>query len=101
MPIGLGPNIVMPPLQSNLPPPGINLGLGQLGPLGPMGGFPPGPIGLKPPTGMHQGPPGFVPPPTNVRERIKHLIKDKNNIISLPQDSSKRLLSEPLKFLLE
>jgi hypothetical protein len=98
LPIGMGPNIVMPSLQNNIPPPG--LGMGQLGqiPLGPMGGFPGGPVGIKPPM-LNQNPQNFGQ--TNVRERIKHILKDKNNFMNSKEDASKRLLSEPLKFLIE
>lgn len=107
IPMGLGPNIVVPTLQNNIPP-----GMGALGPIGMgqipmgMGGFN-GPLGMKPPM-MGQGVPGVpgVPfPPQNssdaIRQRIKHIIKDKANFLNSNQDTTKRLLSEPLKFLIE
>lgn len=103
-PIGLGPNIVVPSIQNNLPPGlgNVHMGMGQL-PL--MGGFN-GPLGLKPPM-IGQGVPG-VPggfPAQNtaegIRQRIKHIIKDKVNFLNDTTDRPKRLLTEPLKFLIE
>jgi hypothetical protein len=104
IPMGLGPNIVIPNLQNNLPPPGIvglgGLGMGQL-PIG-MGGFP-GQVGLKAPTGiLGQGAPSYGQPRgDDIRQRIKHIVKDKANFINSNQESTKRLLSDPLKFLIE
>jgi hypothetical protein len=100
LPIGLGPNIVMP---SNNLPPGLGLGpnapLGQL-PLGPMGGF--SGVSMKPPGAINPNGPGFNPNAgESIRQRIKHIIRDKANFINSNQDSTKRLLSEPLKFLIE
>jgi hypothetical protein len=106
IPMGIGPNIVLPSIQNNLPP-GIG-GIGGLGPIGmgqmpmPMGAFN-GPLGMKPQM-MGQGGPGGFPPQNsadNIRQRIKHIIKDKANFLNANQDSTKRLLSEPLKFLIE
>ena len=103
MPLGMGPNIVMPSLQNNLPPPGLGMpiGLGQMGqiPLGPMGGFPAGMKAPGLPGNMMQSPPTFGG--SNVRDRIKHIIKDKVNFMQANPDSTKRLLSDPLKFLIE
>lgn len=90
MPINLGPNIVIPSMQSNIPPPpglgGINP-IGQI-PMGPLGGFP-GSV-MKPP-GLQNN---FPQNPTDgIRQRIKHIVKDKANFINSNQDSTKRLLS--------
>jgi hypothetical protein len=114
MPINIGPNIVVP---NNLPP-GISslgpLGMGQL-PMG-MGGFN-APLNMKPPMmgqglppGIPGGLPGSIPgmpsfPPQNpndaIRNRIKNIIKDKASFLNSNQEATKRLLSEPLKFLIE
>lgn len=106
MPLGMGPNIVMPSLQTNLPPPGLVMpqnfsSMGQMGqiPLGPMGGFPAGMKAPGLPGTMMQSPPTFGS--SNVRDRIKHIIKDKANFMQANPDSTKRLLSDPLKFLIE
>jgi hypothetical protein len=100
MPMGIGPNIVVPNLPNNLPP-----GISGLGPLGmgqiPMGQIPMG--GFNAPR-LPPGVPGGFPPqnPTDaIRLRIKNIIKDKASFLSTNQESTKRLLSEPLKFLIE
>lgn len=108
IPMGIGPNIVVPNLPNNLPP-----GIGGLGPIG-MGQLPMGmggfnaPMGIKPPM-IGQGippvpgvPGGFTQNPGEaIRQRIKNIIKDKASFQNMPQESTKRLLSEPLKFLIE
>ena len=102
IPIGLGPNLVMPSIPGGMAPPGLG-GLGPMGPppMGPMGGFT-GPMGMKPPVMMGQNVPGFGQNPTEgMRGRIKHILKDKANFINSNPDTAKRLLSEPLKFLIE
>jgi hypothetical protein len=59
------------------------------------------PIGLglaniKPPSTL-----GMInqSPADNLRQRIKHILKDKANFINSNQDSAKRLLFDPLKFM--
>lgn len=102
MPIGLGPNIVVPSLQNTLPP-----GISGMGPMGmgpmPIGGFNP-PL-LKPPMmGQVPGVPAGFPVQNSseaIKQRIKHIIKDKANFLNANQETTKRLLSEPLKFLIE
>ncbi len=84
LPMGLGPNIV--PLQSNIPPSGI---VGPMG-LGPLGY--PNPVGLKPP-GLQVNPNFNQNNAEGLRQRIKHIVKDKANFINSNQDTSKRLLS--------
>lgn len=89
MPINLGPNIVIPSMQNNIPPPpglgGINP-LGQI-PMGPLGGFP---GSMKPPGLQNNFPQN---PVDGIRQRIKHIVKDKANFINSNQESTKRLLS--------
>lgn len=111
IPMNIGPSIVVP---NNLPPGISGLGpmaMGQLPPMG-MGGFN-GPLNMKPPM-MGQGlppgipsglpgVPGFAPQNPNdaIRNRIKNIIKDKASFLNSNQEATKRLLSEPLKFLIE
>lgn len=96
IPMNLGPNIVT--MQNNIPPPGLNAmnPLGQL-PMG-LGGFP-GSVPMKPPGLQNNFPPQNSA--DGIRLRIKHIIKDKANFINSNQDSTKRILSEPLRFLIE
>lgn len=93
MPLGIGPNIAS--LQNNIPPPP---GLRELGGLAPMNlglGYPMKPPGLQPNLSFNPN------SAEGIRQRIKHIVKDKANFINSNQDSTKRLLSEPLKFLIE
>lgn len=90
MPINIGPNIVIPSMQNNIPP-GIGMNpLGQLPMVPPMGGFP-GSVGIKPP-----GLQGNFPPQNSaeaIKQRIKHIVRDKANFINSNQDSTKRIFS--------
>lgn len=78
-------------------------------PMG-IGGFNPSVSGMKPPgpfinpiTGLN--PLNPVNPMTNtpdqMRQRIKHILKDKNNFITAGTESTKRVVSDPLRFLIE
>ena len=77
-------------------------------PIG-MGGFNPS-LGIKAPLigqGLPPGVPGVAggftqQNPAEVhRQRIKNIIKDKASFQNMPLESTKRLLSEPLRFLIE
>ena len=91
MPIGIS----MPGSQS----------LNMAPPVGHPGMIPP------PGIGMPNFPPGMNKPPQNpmmsisiqdqMRNRVKQIIKDKNNFGNMQPETAKRLLIEPLKFTIE
>jgi hypothetical protein len=67
------------------PPPGIGLST-----------FPPG-LANKPP----QNPMMSISMSDQMRNRVKQIIKDKNNFGNMQPETAKRLLIEPLKFTIE
>lgn len=102
-PMPIGANMVLPPMSA----PGLGMGPMQM----PMGiqGFNPSVPGMKP--GPFINPIGGLNPlnPVNsivnsaeqMRQRIKHILKDKVNFISAGSESTKRVISDPLRFLIE
>lgn len=102
-PMPIGNNMVLPPMSA----PGIGLGPMQM-PMG-LGGFNPSVPGMK--AGPFINPIGGLNPLNNVnniantpdqmRQRIKHILKDKVNFITAGSESTKRVVSDPLRFLIE
>lgn len=100
----------MAPGMNNMPI-GISMpgsqNLNMAPPVGLPGMMPPGAPGL----GMPNFPPGMNKPTQNpmmsisiqdqMRNRVKQIIKDKNNFGNMQPETAKRLLIEPLKFSIE
>lgn len=104
-PMAIGANMVLPPMNA---PGGLGLGPMQM-PMG-IGGFNPSVSGMKPPgpfinpiTGLNPLNPvnPMANTPDQMRQRIKHILKDKNNFITAGTESTKRVVSDPLRFLIE
>lgn len=103
-PMAIGANMVLPPMNA----PGLGLGPMQM-PMG-LGGFNPSVTGMKPPgpfinpiTGLNPLNPvnPMANTPDQMRQRIKHILKDKANFITAGTESTKRVVSDPLRFLIE
>lgn len=92
MPIGM--NMPVGSQGMNMAPPVGLPGMMTAPGMGP-GGFPPGMNRLP------QNPMMSISPQDQMRNRVKQIVKDRQNFNNMQPEGAKRLLIEPLKFVIE